>query len=200
MKSTPVLLALGLLMAGLSGCQTVPKINTEFDASANFTAAKTFAVLPLPKNIPGVDPGLVLRVGPAAMDAVRASMKEKGYTETADAAKADIAVLVHGKSVPKTDVTDWGFQPTYGRAGWYRGYPYGVYGTSNVSVDQYDEGTLIVEVYDVKSKSMIWVGWASARATTKTSEQASRVSQGITDILAGYPAVGNIPVAPAAGS
>jgi hypothetical protein len=192
------LTSVGVLVAfGLAGCQTAPKVQSEFDTSANFTAAKTFAVRPLPKSIPGVDPGLILRVGPAAMDAVRASLKGKGYTEVAEAKKADIAVLVHGKSVPKTEVTAWGFTPTYGRAGWYRGYPYGGYSMGNVSVDQYDEGTLIVEVYDVNSKNMIWVGWVTAEATANKSEQASKVAAGITKILATYPSVGNIPVAPA---
>jgi hypothetical protein len=147
MKLTSVssLIAFGSLILGLTGCTSTPKLEVEFDKETDFTKAKTFVVRPIPKDIPGVDPGLVLRVGPAATAAVRSSMVAKGYIEVFEAAKADIAVLIHGKSVPKTDVTDWGFSPYYG-AGWGGAYSYGMYGGSSVSVDQYDEGTLIVEV------------------------------------------------------
>jgi hypothetical protein len=199
MKSPRFLITACLLAVGaFTGCQTAPKVQTEFDATAGFAATKTFSILPLPKNIPGVDPGLILRVGPAATEAVRTSMQAKGYTEAAASKEADLAVLVHGKLVPKTDVTDWGFTPYYGRAGWYGGYNYGVYGGSNVTVDQYNQGTLIVEVYDVKASKMIWVGWMEDRTDSnpKKDEQAAKVATLINTILATYPAVGAVPPPP----
>jgi hypothetical protein len=185
-------------VAGLTGCQTAPKVQTEFDSTEGFATMKTFAVLPLPKNIPGVDPGLVLRIGPAVKEAVRGSMKGKGYTETTTTKETDIAILVHGRLVPKTDVTDWGFTPYYGRAGWYGGYNYGAYGGSNVTVDQYNQGTIIVEVYDVKTSKMIWVGWMEDRADDdpKREKQAANVANAIAKILASYPAVGAVPPPP----
>ena len=192
-----LLVAGAIVAAALTGCQTAPKAQAEFDKTAGFTAVKTFAILPLPKQIPGVDPGLILRVGPAATAAARTSLKAKGYTEATSAANADMAVLVHGKAVPKTEITDWGFTPYAGRTGWYRGYPYGAYG-SNISVDQYQEGTVIVEIYEVKTQKSIWVGWVTATATEDKSKQAAEVSSGVTQILANYPAVGTIPVEPAA--
>jgi hypothetical protein len=198
LTSTPALIALGSLILGLGGCTTAPKLNTEYDKETDFTKAKTFVIRPIPKDIPGVDPGLVMRVGPAAAGAVRTAMTGKGYVEVTEPARADIAILIHGKQVPKTDITDWGFTP-YAGGGYYGGY-YGMHGGaymgSSVSVDQYDEGTLIVEVYDVKTRKMIWVGWGVARMTTKTDEQAANVATGITNLLASYPVVGNQPPPP----
>jgi len=194
--NTSIISVVGLLWAG---CATTPKVETEYDPAANFAAAKTFVVLPLPQKIPGVDPGLLLRVGPAAVNSAAAALYELGYKQVDDVKYADIAVLVHGKKVPKTDVTDWGFTPYVGGYGWYGRYPYGagVYG-SNITVDQYDEGTLIVEVYDVKSEKQIWVGWMTGRSTTDKSKQAGNVSEGVAMILANYPAAGMAPTPPAA--
>jgi len=171
-------------------------VNTEFDPGAGFAEAKTFAILPLPKDIPGADPGLAMRVSGTVESTIRSAMTAKGYTEV-DKADADIAVILHGKLVPKTDVTDWGFTPYYGAYGWnsgYRSYCGGMYGGSNVTVDQYNEGTMIAEVYDVDSKSMIWVGWITGRANQKREGEQERIAMNVDRILALYPPMGAMPV------
>jgi hypothetical protein len=199
MKPIQILSTLALSAAALAfvGCASKPpKVNTEFDSDAPFTEARTFAILPLPKDIPGADPGLAMRVGDQVLETVRTAMTAKGYTETAKE-DADIAVLIHGKLVPKTNVTDWGFTPYYGAYGWnrsYRSYYGGYYSTSNVTVDQYDEGTLIGEVYAVDSKSMIWVGWITDRANTKREGEVERITNAVNRLLAQYPPMGAMPV------
>ncbi|MBE2215347.1 MAG: hypothetical protein IAE82_15850 [Opitutaceae bacterium] len=54
-----------------------------------------------------------------------------------------------------------------------------------------------MEVYDLKTRKMIWVGWVTARRTDKTEEQPGRVAEGVTMVIAEYPIVGNKPVKPA---
>lgn len=176
------------LIAVFSGCTSTPKVNSEFDASVDFTTYQTFAVVPFPKSIPNTDPGLLLRVTPAAKAAVETTMTAKGYTQVANLEEADIAVLVHGKAVPKTNVSGGGFDPVYGAA-WYGGYPYASYGVSSVHVDNYDEGTLIVEVWELNpgADNQIWVGWSSGRMQKDTSTQAANVTELIRRLLEKYP-------------
>ncbi len=181
----------------LVGCATSPRVETEFDETASFAGYKTFAILPLPKTIPGADPGVMLRLGSAIEDAVATSLTAKGYTATTDAKQADIGVYVHGQVVPKTEVTDWGFTPVHTTRGWHGSYPAHVYGGSNVTVDQYEEGTLVVEVYEVKSRDMVWVGWATARTSRDKEGQAERVRAAITSVLESFPHVGQAPAAQA---
>jgi hypothetical protein len=187
---------LGLLIT--AGCTTTgPKVETEFDAAASFASAKTYTLLPLPDKVQGADPGAMMRVGPAIVNAVDTAMLAHGYKKSDTAESADLAVLVHGQKVPKTNVTDWGGVGMGVGYGFAR-YPYagGVYG-SNITVDQYEEGTLAIEVYDVKTRKQIWVGWTTGRATTDTSQQADRVSAAVTQVLAKYPPVGEVPAAEA---
>jgi hypothetical protein len=187
------------LSLGLIGCATKPPaVNTEFDSQADFAANETFVILPLPKNIPGADPGLTMRLSSTVENTVRTAMIAKGYRE-APKDEADIAVFIHGKIVPKTDVTDWGFTPTYGAYGWNRGYrgyygSMGMYGGSNVTVDQYNEGTLIGEVYDVETQSMIWVGWMTGRANQGSEGETARAAAAVDRILALFPAMGAQPI------
>ena len=47
----------------ISGCQTTPRYKSESDPEVDFSAYKTFAMMPLPSKIPGAEPGLILRIG-----------------------------------------------------------------------------------------------------------------------------------------
>ncbi|MBK1880680.1 DUF4136 domain-containing protein [Pelagicoccus mobilis] len=162
-----LLLALGLL----TGCQTGPKISDELNPDTDFSAFQSFALLPLPKDIPGADPGAILRYGKAAQDGLRDALTGKGYTE-AELAQADIAVHLKASLVPKIEITDWGYDyGYYGRRGyWGRGYPYSM--GRDIDVDSYDEGTIVIELFDNKTKQLVWVGWATGRKKSKPMEQA----------------------------
>ncbi len=177
--------ALGLLV---SGCQTTPKVNVETDKNASFAAYQSFHLLDLPQQIPGGDPGLMLRLRDTIEQTVNSSLAGKGY-QAVPHEEADIAVLLRGEIIPKVDVHDWGYSPA---ANWgYRrhGYRY-VYGTSYSSfdVDTYNEGLLAIEIYDNKTKRQVWVGWSKARIDPKSIDPA-RVEAALREILMRYPDV-----------
>jgi hypothetical protein len=69
-------------------------------------------------------------------------------------------------------------------------------------VDNYDEGTLIVEVWELKpgEDNQIWVGWSSGRMQKDTSIQAANVAEGIRLLLGKYPEIGMTASAAAMGS
>ena len=54
------------------------------------------------------------------------------------------------------------------------------------SVDQYQEGTLVVEVYDQKTKRMVWVGWVTARSPSRAKE-AERTQAALRSITDRFP-------------
>ena len=193
MKPNRILSLLAVLsLIILSGCESPMKVDSEFDPAADLTAYKTYAVLPLPNSIPGADPGAVLRMKRVVGDALNLALEAKGYTEVA-LQDADFAVHLTGKVVPKTDVTDWGYASAPSPRWGYR-YPY--HGGSNVTVDQYEEGSLIVEIFDTSGNEMVWVGWGTARTKNKepTAERANAV---LREILASFPYSGGAPASAA---
>ncbi len=177
--------ALALALA-LTACATSPpKIQSEHDASVNFAAYRTFAILRPRATGNAVDPGTAVRLTEPAMDAVREAMTAKGMTE-ATVEKADCAVRVSGKSVEKVEVTDWGYTAyPYGayRAGWV--YGPGPYGGRNVDVRQVTERTLIVEIYDNASRKEAWVGWSEHSGGGKVEPE--KLKEAIRNILATFP-------------
>jgi hypothetical protein len=187
MKKTVILSLLSISLAFLFGCESTPKIQSEYNEDVDFSAYSTFAVLPLPKSIPGADPGIVLRTGKFVESSVVETLTQFGYKQV-PVEEADFAVNLTGKIVPKTDITDWGYM-NYPTRGWYGGYsPYYATG-SNVTVDQYDEGTLIIEIYDAKSKEMAWVGWGVGRRKSGGPD-LDRLDALVSSILLDFPPEG----------
>jgi hypothetical protein len=199
----------GLILSGLvlilSGCGTpAPKIYSQANTTIDFSEYRSFAMLPFTaESMQGsTSPGLLLQVGQPVTLEIQSNMQRLGYIPVGDVEKADIAINIVGNSVPKVEVTDYGYGGYYGAAGypygaggWAYGYPYagryGGYGMGvgmggGVRVDQYDEGTLGIEAYDTGTKELIWVGWATGRVS-KDGPDLDRLRATIQQVLARFP-------------
>jgi hypothetical protein len=180
----------GCALALFSGCTTGPEIKFEADRTIDVSGYKTYALIPFSKTAgisgQGADPGASLKFAAPITAAIKSGLAGKGYTESADANKADFAVNVRATVVPQTDVTDWGMGYA-GYPGW-RGGGYGYWGYGggyNVTVDQYNQGVLRIEIFDMKKKELVWVGWASDRLDDKPD--ATKIPGIVNGILANFP-------------
>jgi hypothetical protein len=170
-----------LALAGLlSACVTPqPPVQTQAKPGATFNTYRTYTLMPLPAAGPASDPGLMLRIGEPAREAVVQGMAAKGLTQ-ADPAQADLAIHLRGSRIPKIEITDWGFTRTaYTASG---RIPVHVGPTD---VRKYEERTLIVEVFDNRSKDLVWAGWNVREATGKVMPE--HVQGAIRSILAVFP-------------
>jgi hypothetical protein len=57
-----------------------------------------------------------------------------------------------------------------------------------MSVDQYEEGTLIIEIYNRPTKEMVWVGWGKTRRSER-GPYPDRIKSTVNLILEEYPDV-----------
>lgn len=113
--------------------------------------------------------------------ALENQLKVRGYR--ADSAQPDFIVTFFTKTEQKTKVNDLGMAGGFSRRYPYRGY---YSGASRYSVDQYEEGTLIVDIIDFETKQMVWRGAASRRLGRQAPQQAE-IHDIIVDILAEFP-------------
>jgi Domain of unknown function (DUF4136) len=135
------ILVLAVLSAALSWAQ---KITVEFDQAADFSKYKTFAIRDgqLNSRNPALNSELVKKRIDA--DIVR-DLTARGLEVTTG--RSDLNVRYHFGSVRKAELE------TY-PAGW-RGF-----GTRVVRVP-YTEGTLVIDLRDPSSRSLVWRGIAS---------------------------------------
>lgn len=167
----------------LAGCATAPKVRFEGKAGADYSAYRTFALLPLSSTGPASDPGLMLRIGEPARRALARALTSKGLTET-NRENADVVVNLRGESIPRVEVTDWGYRT----APFYHGYWGSHYGPPiyhDVDVRSFEERTLSVEVFDNRTKDLVWVGWTKSRGYGQLTPE--RVQDSIVRILAQFP-------------
>ncbi len=173
-------------------CSQGVAVNADYDTSADFTKYKTYAwldqVLP-PEKIPkdlGASNDITDRRIRAAIDE---EMAAKGFTATTS--DPDLVIFYHVGVEDKVDVTDWGY--SYASTGRYWGW-----NTRNVDTYDYQEGTLIVDFVDARSKVLVWRGAAQKVLESLTPEETDQAVKDIVkQVMALYPPGEQAPAAEA---
>jgi len=174
MKVNKVLFVL-FFIGFTASCATTYDVKHDYDRQVNFSDLKTFDWMQTPERA-GANSLIVQRV----KNAVNAELKAKGLRMTSENPDLLIAEF-HGKR-DRVKVTDWG-------DGFDRGYRRGHWGTGGVSAYTYEEGSLILDFVDAKSKKLIWQGSAKARVDNVDSPEESEklINAAVNDILKAYP-------------
>jgi len=168
----------------LAGCATGPRISTEADPRANFSAYSTWAFHdPLAVEAYGYETA----TSEIVKRAVSREMEARGYRY--DAEDPDLWVNVNAYMQRRTDVSSI---PTVDHAFYYsyrhRAYFAVPYWHDRTHVSRYTEGTMNVDLVDARQNRLVWEGIAVGRVTNMTVENREmRISQAIAEIFARYP-------------
>jgi hypothetical protein len=159
----------GLLVAGAASAQDV---SVDFDPSANFAGIKTFA---LKVETSWGNPLSERRV----TDEIRAALQAKGWTEAPEAT-ADALVVLHGATSTKKNLN------TFYSGGW-GGYRWGGMGTTTTSVSEYKVGTLVTDIFDARSKQLIWRGTAQDELSDKPEKNVKKLAKAGDKLFKDFP-------------
>jgi len=177
-----------ITFALITACSTPVKIHSDYDHSIDFSQYKTYGYFS-PMGIE--NPNYSSLMGQMFRDAIDAQMLPKGYVKSDN---PDILINVSAKLQDKTKVTTTSDPMMYG--GGYYGYrggmydPWGGYGYgTSTHVSQYTEGTVNVDMVDIKQKRMIWEGIAIGRVNEKESNPELRadIMSGVAEMFENYP-------------
>lgn len=189
--ATVALLSLVALVALLAvGCATGCAsfyTQSDFDPGADFSALRTYEWVPRVLTNAPRDP----RIDNDLLDgrvrrAVDAALAEKGFLPAPAGEKPDFRVNYHISLEQKFDVQ--AIPSTYGYGlGWYGGPGY-----ADVYVDEYELGTLFLDVIDAKSNALVWRGYTSGRVLPDLTpeEREARTSAAVRAILERFPPPG----------
>jgi len=154
-------------------------VKTDFDKSANFGTIKTFS---LKIGTSWNNPISEKRI----LDEVAQTLTEKGWTKVD--ANPDALVLLHGATEKQKNLNTF-----YSGMGGYGGYGYrgwggmGGMGTATTTVSEYMVGTLVVDIFDAKSKALLFRGTASDEISDKPEKNIKRVEKATGKMFKDFP-------------
>ena len=141
------ILGSALLVGACSGIST----STDYDPAVDFTSFSTYVWL----DTEGDDIGAI--TDSRVRTSIDAALAAKGFQEAG--ANADIAVGYQGTTSERRSYNTV-------NTGWGGGYGWGGYGmsmgTSTTYENTWQEGSLILGLFDVESKALVWTGTATA--------------------------------------
>jgi hypothetical protein len=172
-----------LFMCFTVSCATIYDVQYDYDKQANFESLKTYDWMTVPEKA-DIDSFAVERV----KKAVNTELQARGLIMTSN--NPDFLIAEHLGKKDKVQVTKLGYDYNpYG--GYWEGYsgPRGGYWGPRTSTYEYEEGSLILDFVDGKSKKMIWRGAAKAEINTaNTPEKREKlINETVQEILKHFP-------------
>lgn len=172
MRVTAVV-ALVMLSANVAMGQ---QVSVDYDKETNFGAYRTFMWMKEPATVNPLDRQRVV-------SEVNAALAAKGLTLVA--ADGDLCVAAHTATQEERTLST--FYDGFG--GWrWRG---GGFGTATTTVSTYEVGTLVVDVFDARTKEAIWRGVSMKALSADPAKNARNLNKAITKLFERWPAPGS---------
>ena len=184
--ATIVRTALALAAAVLPATTALAQqVNYDFDRDADFSKYKTFAYQVCMKiENPLVDKRIVAGLENAL--ALEGLTKAEG--------DADVNVTYHSSTTEDVviDTTSWGYGYGPGWAWGHGAYGYGYgYGggpaSSTTTIRKYTRGTLVIDVWDARTKELVWRGTASDSVSDDPQKNDKKVQKALQKLFKLYP-------------
>ena len=167
-----VLMGMMLLLAGKSSAQ---QVNTDYDRNANFAQYKTYSW----EQVQTKDALNVDRI----KTAVNAALAAKGWTLVDSGGDVSIVAIEMTRDQQTLNTFYDGFG---GGWGWRR-FGGGGFGEATTTTETYRIGTLVVDLFDTKTKMLIWRGAASDTLSNNSDKNIKNLDKGVEKMFKQFP-------------
>lgn len=172
MRTIPFYLALITIMI-LTSCSPL-QVASDYDETANFKSYKTFSF-----HDKGIEKLQLNDLDKRrVINAITAELTAKGMQPAKN--EPDVIINILASNKEKVDINYYN-DPYWG---WYY-YPWGM--NQQASVNQYTEGTLIIDLIDHKKNTLVWQGKGSGFRVDDIQNKAERIKEAINVIMSHYP-------------
>lgn len=166
-------LRLGVMVCAIFAVAVIAdaqKVQTDYDRQFNFSQLRTFTVqFGSAWNNP-------LQQQRAKEDVTR-ELTAKGWSEAPDPNSADAVVVIHGAVHQEKSLDTW-----YSGGGWGWGP-----GMSNTTVNTVHVGEMQINIFDAKTKQMVFRGTAQDDLSDKPEKNAKKIDKSVQKIFKDFP-------------
>jgi len=170
-------LAIAAALVFVSAPVFAQDVKTDYDREADFSKYKTFAV----------------KIGTSwnnqisekrVTDEIAQTLSEKGWKQVD--ANPDALVLLHGATEKQKSLNTF-YSGGYGGYG-YRGWGgMGGMGTATTTTTEYTVATLVVDIFDAKSKALLFRGAAEDEISDKAEKNIKKVEKASNKMFKNFP-------------
>jgi hypothetical protein len=161
--------ALAMMIANVTFAQNV---KTDYSKSTDFGQYKTFMWIKEPKT---TNPLMRQRV----IDDVNSALTARGLQLVTS--NADLGIAAHAAT--KDERTLNTFYDGFG-GGWRWG---GGLGSATTTVNTYQVGTLVLDIFDARTKAAIWRGTSSKTLSDNPRENADSLNKAVVKMFKNFP-------------
>jgi hypothetical protein len=166
------LMGMVLLFAGVLSAQ---QVKTDYDRSANFGQYKTYSWEQV-KTKDTLDVGRI-------KNAVNAALTAKGWTLVESGGDVSIVAMEMTQNQQTLNTFYDGFG---GGWGWRR-FGGGGFGQATTTTETYKVGTVVVDLFDTKTKQLIWRGAASDTLSNNSDKNIKNLDKGVEKMFKNFP-------------
>jgi len=178
-------------VVALAACASAVQVRTALSPDASLNGLRTFRVQHTPKpriatTQSNGDPMLVNSISNRALRAdLQQGFEKLGYT--VNDSTPDFCVAYYASTNQELDISAWDYGYPL-RPRWWRGWGPRYGGAYAPMITQYTQGTVIVDVFDPKTKDLLWRGQGVAAVSDNQEQYVQELQTTVGAILAKFPA------------
>jgi hypothetical protein len=151
------------------------QVKTDYDRSANFAQYKTYSWEQV-KTKDQLDVGRI-------KNAVNAVLAAKGWTQVDSGGDVSIVAM----EITKDQQTLNTFYDGFGGGWGFRRFGGGGFGEATTTTDTYKVGTVVVDLFDTKSKQLVWRGSSSDTLSNNSEKNIKNLDKGVDKMFKKFP-------------
>ena len=167
MKMQKVMLALVGMTLVFAGMASAQQVKTDYDRSANFALYKTYSW----EHLETKDPLNVDRI----KNAVDTVLAAKGWTCVDSGGDVSIVAM----EITRDQQTLNTFYDGFGGGRGWRGFGDDGFGEATTTTETYKVGTVVVDLFETKTKRLIWRGSSSDTLSDKSDKNIKNLDKGV---------------------
>jgi hypothetical protein len=175
MKTQKALVLLVGLMFSFAGKAAAQQVKTDYDRSANFAQYKTYSW----EQVKTQDPLDVDRI----KTAVNSALAAKGWTQVD--AGGDVSIVA--VEITRNQQTLNTFYDGLGGGWGWRRFGGGGFGEATTTTETYKVGTVVVDLFDTKTKQLIWRGAESDTLSNNSNKNIKNLDKGVEKMFKQFP-------------
>jgi hypothetical protein len=175
MKIQKIVFVLIGLMLFSSGRALAQQVKTDYDRSANFAQYKTYSW----EHVKTQDALDVDRI----KSAVNTALAARGWTQVDS--NGDVSIVA--MEITREQQTLNTFYDGFGGGWGWRRFGGGGFGDATTTTETYKVGTVVVDLFDSKTKQLIWRGSSSDTLSNNSDKNIKNLDKGVEKMFKQFP-------------